>query len=68
MLSCRPASHAADGFHPRDSDTARARIGNGLWNFRGTFGILDSGRLDAAYENWHSYRLDRRLLELMQEF
>lgn len=41
-------------------------IGYALWNFRGDFGILDSGRRDVAYEAWHGHRLDRKLLELLQ--
>jgi endoglucanase len=37
-----------------------------LWNFRGSFGILDSGRLDVAYENFRGYKLDRAMLELLR--
>ena len=37
-----------------------------LWNFRGDFGILDSGRTDVAYEDFHGHKLDRRLLDLLQ--
>ncbi len=43
-------------------------IGYALWNFRGAFGILDSGRADVAYEEWQGHRLDRALLTLLQEF
>lgn len=43
-------------------------IGYALWNFRGTFGILDSGRQDVRYEDWHGHLLDRELLQLLQEF
>ena len=39
-----------------------------LWNFRGSFGLLDSGREDAAYEDWQGCRLDSRLLSLLQRF
>lgn len=42
-------------------------IGWALWNFRGTFGVLDSERTDVAYEDWHGHRLDRQLLTLLQE-
>jgi endoglucanase len=45
-----------------------ANIGYALWNFRGAFGILDSERDDVAYEDWHGHKLDRKLLELLQEF
>jgi endoglucanase len=41
-------------------------IGYSLWNFRGSFGVLDSGREDVAYEDWHGRKLDRKLLALMQ--
>lgn len=43
-------------------------IGWALWNFRGPFGVLDSGRKDVRYEEWHGHALDRRLLALLQEF
>jgi len=39
-----------------------------LWNFRGSFGILDSGRADVKYEDWHGRKLDRELLTLLQSF
>ena len=44
------------------------QIGYALWNFRGSFGVLDSGRTDIAYEDWRGHKLDRRLLKLLQEF
>ena len=40
--------------------------GNALWNLRGTFGILDSGREDVAYEDFHGHKLDRKMLELLR--
>jgi endoglucanase len=43
-------------------------IGLAVWNFRGSFGILDSGRKDVEYEDFHGRKLDRKLLELLQEF
>jgi endoglucanase len=43
-------------------------IGYSLWNFIGDFGILDSGRSDVAYEDWHGHKLDRQLLELLQKY
>ena len=42
-------------------------IGYALWNFRGSFGILDSGRADVDYEDFHGHQLDRKLLSLLQE-
>lgn len=43
-------------------------IGYALWNFRGAFGLLDSDRKDAVYEDWHGHKLDRKLLELLQRY
>ncbi|MCK5703486.1 MAG: cellulase family glycosylhydrolase, partial [Cyclobacteriaceae bacterium] len=40
-------------------------IGFALWNFKGSFGILDSGREDVEYENWYGHKLDRKLLDLL---
>jgi aryl-phospho-beta-D-glucosidase BglC (GH1 family) len=42
-------------------------IGYALWNFRGSFGILDSGRQDVDYQDWYGRLLDRKLLRLLQE-
>lgn len=38
-----------------------------LWNFRGEFGVLDSGRTDVAYENFRGHKLDRKMLQLLQQ-
>lgn len=38
-----------------------------LWNLRGSFGVLDSGRSDVDYEPFHGHRLDRRMLDLLLE-
>lgn len=43
------------------------KIGFALWEFIGDFGILNSGRADVAYEDWHGYKLDRKLLTLLQK-
>ena len=40
-------------------------IGFALWEFKGSFGILNSGREDVDYEDWQGYKLDRKLLDLM---
>jgi endoglucanase len=29
--------------------------------------VLNSGRSDVAYEDWHGYKLDRKLLNLLQK-
>lgn len=41
-------------------------IGYALWSFRGAFGILDSGRKDVDYVDWHGHQLDEKLLRLLQ--
>ncbi|MBN2773077.1 MAG: cellulase family glycosylhydrolase [Prolixibacteraceae bacterium] len=43
-------------------------IGYALWNFRGDFGIMDSGRKDIEYEDWYGHKLDRELLELLKKY
>jgi aryl-phospho-beta-D-glucosidase BglC (GH1 family) len=43
-------------------------VGYALWNFRGTFGILDTGRTDIQHEDWHGHKLDRRLLAMLQKY
>lgn len=42
-------------------------IGYALWNLRGSFGIVDSGRKDITYEDWHGHKLDRQLLTILQQ-
>ncbi|HLF32990.1 MAG TPA: cellulase family glycosylhydrolase [Cyclobacteriaceae bacterium] len=44
---------------------SKKKIGFALWEFIGTFGILDSGRADVEYEDWHGHKLDRKLLNLI---
>jgi aryl-phospho-beta-D-glucosidase BglC (GH1 family) len=41
-------------------------IGFALWEFKGDFGILNSGRADVQYEDWYGYQLDRKLLTMLQ--
>ena len=36
-----------------------------MWNFRGSFGILDSGREDVDYEPWRGHSLDRKMLDVL---
>ncbi|MCX6301946.1 MAG: cellulase family glycosylhydrolase [Bacteroidia bacterium] len=45
-----------------------AGIGYALWNFRGDFGILDSGRADVEYTDWYGHKLDSKLLELLKKY
>jgi endoglucanase len=46
---------------------AQNGIGYALWNFRGDFGILDSGRADVKYTDWHGHKLDSKLLDLIKK-
>jgi endoglucanase len=39
-----------------------------LWNFRGSFGVLDSERGDVSYEDFKGHKLDREMLELLQRY
>lgn len=45
-----------------------AGMGWALWNFRGSFGVLDSERSDVSYEEFHGHQLDRKLLNLLQRY
>lgn len=36
-----------------------------LWNLRGSFGVVDSGRTDVAYEDFNGHKLDRKMLDLL---
>lgn len=42
-------------------------IGFALWEFSGSFGVLNSGRTDIEYEDWYGQKLDRKLLDLMRK-
>jgi len=46
----------------------KAGFGWALWNFDGSFGILDSGRADVDYEDFHGHKLDRKMLDLLQRY
>jgi endoglucanase len=39
-----------------------------LWNLRGSFGVLDSGREDVNYEDFNGHKLDRKMLELIRRY
>jgi aryl-phospho-beta-D-glucosidase BglC (GH1 family) len=41
-------------------------IGYAFWNFHGDFGVLDSGRKDIEYEDWYGSKLDRKMLQMLQ--
>ena len=40
-------------------------LGYALWNFRGPFGVVDTGRTDAEAEDFHGHQLDRTLADIM---
>lgn len=44
------------------------RIGYALWNFRGPFGVLNSGRSDVAYKSYDGFLLDTKLLRVLQSY
>ena len=46
----------------------KTRFGWALWSFRGSFGILDSGRADVQYEDRQGHKLDREMLKLLQQY
>jgi endoglucanase len=39
-----------------------------LWNLRGDFGVLNSGRADVQYEEFRGHKLDREMLKLLQAY
>lgn len=39
-----------------------------MWNFRGAFGVMDSGREDVEYEDFRGHKLDRKMLELLRRY
>jgi aryl-phospho-beta-D-glucosidase BglC (GH1 family) len=39
-----------------------------MWNFRGSIGVLDSGRADVIYEDYQGHKLDRKMLELLKKY
>jgi len=42
--------------------------GFSLWNLRGQFGVLESGREDVTYEDYKGRKLDRKMLELLRRY
>ncbi len=39
-----------------------------LWNFRGSIGVVDSGRTDVDYVDFYGHKLDKKMMDLLQEF
>ena len=46
----------------------KSGIGYALWNFRGDFGVLDSGRADVKYTDWYGHKLDSKMLTLLIKY
>ena len=46
---------------------SKNNIGFAVWEFSGDFGVLNSGRTDIAYEDWHGQKLDRKFLDLLMK-
>ncbi len=46
----------------------KSGIGYALWNFRGDFGVLDSGRADVKYTDWYGHNLDSKMLALLKKY
>jgi endoglucanase len=44
-----------------------ANWGWALWNLRGSFGVLDSNRVDVQYEDFRGHKLDREMLNVLTE-
>jgi aryl-phospho-beta-D-glucosidase BglC (GH1 family) len=44
------------------------KIGYALWEFKGDFGILDSGRADVAYTDWYGHKLDKKYLDVLMKY
>ncbi len=40
-------------------------IGWSLWNFQGSFGVLNSGRTDCNYDTFHGNSLDSEMLDIL---
>jgi aryl-phospho-beta-D-glucosidase BglC (GH1 family) len=46
----------------------KAGWGWAMWNFRGSMGVMDSGRTDIRYEDFEGHKLDRKLMDLLQRY
>ena len=44
------------------------KIGYSLWEFEGSFGLINSGRTDVVYEDWYGQKLDRKMLDLLKKY
>jgi hypothetical protein len=42
------------------------KAGWALWNLRGQFGIVDTGRPGTEFKDFHGHKLDYKLLDLLK--
>ena len=45
-----------------------AGMGWALWNFNGSFGVINSGRDDVDYEDYNGYKIDREMLDILLRY
>ena len=45
-----------------------AGFGWAMWNWNGSFGVADSGRTDAEYEDKYGWRIDKKMMDLLQRY
>ncbi len=43
-------------------------IGFAMWNLRGKFGIMDSGRMDIEMKDYCGHKLDEKMLKILQKY
>jgi aryl-phospho-beta-D-glucosidase BglC (GH1 family) len=63
-----PNEIALRWFHDLLSIFRAFHWGYALWNFEGSFGIVEHGRPGASYETLLGYQVDRQLLDLLLEY
>lgn len=61
-----PADVAYAWFNDTLDLIGELKSGWALWNFRGSFGILDNQRAGAKFKKWHGHQLDEALLNLLK--
>jgi endoglucanase len=66
-FNCTPHKTALAWMRDQLELWKEAGWGWAMWNLRGAFGPLDSGRTDVEYEDFRGHKLDREMLSLIQE-
>ena len=67
VYSYTPHDVALAWMHDCLANWKQAGMGWALWNLRGSFGILDSGRTDVTYQQHEGHLLDRAMLDLLTQ-